>query len=93
MSRHVTVGAGLVAFALVVAGAGHPAQAQHRGSAEDQLACTPDVYRLCSSYVPDEDAIVACLRRNVKALSPACHQVMTRPDTAPAQGGDDQDSD
>ena len=66
--------------------------AAERGSPEDQLACTPDVYRLCSSFVPDEDAIVACLNRNVRALTPACQKVMTRP-AAPAGGANDQDSD
>lgn len=66
--------------------------ASDRGSPEDQLACTPDVYRLCSSFVPDEDAIVACLNRNVRALTPACQKVMTRP-AAPANGANDQDSD
>lgn len=65
------------------------ASAANRGSPEDQLACTPDVYRLCSSYVPDEDAIVACLNRNVRALSPACQKVMTRPSTPPADGADE----
>jgi hypothetical protein len=64
-----------------------PAGAQDRGSMEDQMACTPDVYRLCSSYVPDEDAIVACLKRNVNVLSRACHQVFTRPQS----GSGDQD--
>jgi hypothetical protein len=70
----------------VVAG---PAAAQGRGSMEDQMACTPDVYRLCSSYVPDEDAIVACLKRNVNVLSRACHAVFTRPDTSGAATQDD----
>lgn len=61
---------------------------------EDQVACTPDVYRLCSSYVPDEDAIVVCLKRNIQALSPACHRVFNRPDASAApKGGDDQDTD
>ncbi|MDX7949874.1 hypothetical protein P7D22_01620 [Lichenihabitans sp. Uapishka_5] len=69
---------------------GGQAYAAGRGSADDQLACTPDVYRLCSSSVPDEDAIVACLNRNLPSLSPACKTVMTRPAT-PAQGDTDQD--
>ena len=43
--------------------------ADHSGSAEDQLACTPDVYRLCSQYIPDEDTIVSCLQRNKPQLS------------------------
>lgn len=65
---------------------------QHRGSPEDQLACTPDVYRLCSQYIPDEDDIVACLQRKKPQLSEGCHAVFSRPDTAapaPKQGEDD----
>ena len=44
----------------------------HDGSLEDQMACTPDVYRLCASHIPDEDAIVAGLGRNrVASAQPA----------------------
>ena len=65
---------------------------QHGGSQDDQLACTPDVYRLCSSYIPNEDQIVACLQKNKPSLSPACKQVFSKP--APkAQQGTDTDSD
>ena len=46
---------------------------------EDQVACTPDVYRLCSQYIPDEDTITACLQKNVRSLSVACQKVFTRP--------------
>ena len=53
---------------------------QHRGSADDQAACTPDVYRLCSQEIPDEDDIVACLDRKKAQLSPACKAVFSRPD-------------
>ena len=62
----------------------------HGGSMEDQIACTPDVYRLCSQYIPDEDTITACLQRNLVNLSAACHKVFTRP-PAPANGGNDED--
>ncbi len=55
---------------------------QHRGSAEDQAACTPDVYRLCSQEIPDEDDIVACLERKKAQLSPACGAVFSGPDKA-----------
>ncbi len=51
----------------------------HGGSVEDQIACTPDVYRLCSQFIPDEDSIVACLEKRKSQLSPACHQVFSRP--------------
>ena len=68
------------------------AQQQHRGSADDQAACTPDVYNLCAQYIPDEDDIVACLTRKKAQLSPGCHAVFSRPDTpapAPKPGSDD----
>ena len=89
MSKIWTVRSGIAAVAVAVASVGGTAQAADRGSSEDQLACTPDVYRLCSSYVPDEDAITACLKRNVKALSPACNRVFTRPDNADKPQEDD----
>lgn len=67
---------------------------QHRGSPEDQAACTPDVYRLCSQYIPDEDDIVSCLQRKKAQLSPACNVVFSRPDNTaprPKQPDDDED--
>lgn len=56
------------------------AYAEHGGSMEDQMACTPDVYRLCASQIPDEDAIVACLTQHKALLSAACGKVFSRPD-------------
>ena len=38
-------------------------------------ACTPDVFRLCSNFIPDRDAITACLQRNTPKLNPACRAV------------------
>jgi hypothetical protein len=38
-------------------------------------ACTPDVFRLCSDYIPDRDSIVQCLTRNTGRLSPGCRSV------------------
>ena len=64
---------------------------QHRGSADDQIACTPDVYRLCSEYIPDEDDIVACLTRKKEQLSPGCHAVFSRPDTPAPKAPDNDD--
>jgi hypothetical protein len=50
-----------------------PASAQqYRGTAEQQMACTPDVWRLCGAEIPDVDRIVACLRANTPQLSPGC---------------------
>jgi hypothetical protein len=46
---------------------------------EERQACIDDVHAHCGEFIPDRDAIVACLKRKVKALSPACRTVMTRP--------------
>lgn len=46
-----------------------------RGTMDQQTACTPDVWRLCSAYIPDRDSIVACLKQNRPQLSPPCRVV------------------
>ena len=48
-----------------------------RGTAEEQEACTPDVFRLCSAEIPDEPQILACLESKREQLSPACGKVIT----------------
>lgn len=48
---------------------------EYRGSMEQQMACTPDVWRLCSNQIPDTDRIVACLRQNTAQLSDQCRAV------------------
>jgi hypothetical protein len=65
------------------------ALAQDRGSADDQMACTPDVYRLCSGNIPDEDAITVCLQQHKAQLSPACKAVFSRPSTPKPKDSDD----
>jgi len=46
---------------------------------EDREACTPDVNSLCGEFIPNRDAIIACLKQKIKRLSPACRRVMSRP--------------
>ncbi|MEK9285172.1 MULTISPECIES: hypothetical protein [unclassified Bradyrhizobium] len=46
------------------------------GTAAQRQACTPDVFRLCSHFIPNVGEIVACLRGNEARLSEACHEVM-----------------
>jgi hypothetical protein len=48
---------------------------EYRGTLEQQMACTPDVFRLCGAAMPDVNRIVACLRQNTPQLSGACHAV------------------
>src|SRR4051794_39629429 len=56
-----------------------PAALAHSGTKEEQDACTPDVFRLCSAVIPDETRIVACLNRKIAKLSPACRAVIDPP--------------
>jgi hypothetical protein len=69
----------LAAFPLALAGGiadQSVARAQeYRGTMEQQMACTPDVWRLCSDQIPDADRIVACLRQNTPYLSDGCRAV------------------
>jgi hypothetical protein len=48
---------------------------EYRGTMEQQMACTPDVWRLCSDQIPDVNRIVACLQRNTPNLSGGCRAV------------------
>src|SRR5712692_9581314 len=65
---------------------------EYRGTLQQQLACTPDVYRLCISEIPDTDRIVVCLRQNMQQLSNGCRavfdanaSVQNEPPQSPAQ--------
>jgi hypothetical protein len=48
---------------------------EYRGTLEQRLACTPDVFRLCGEQIPDSNRIVACLRQNTSQLSRSCGAV------------------
>jgi len=48
---------------------------ENQGTMEQQMACTPDVWRLCSDQIPDVGRITACLRQNTPQLSGACRAV------------------
>jgi hypothetical protein len=53
-----------------------PASSQeYRGTWEQQMACTPDVWRLCGDQIPDVNRIVTCLRQNTPQLSNGCRAV------------------
>jgi len=44
----------------------------HAYTAEQQQACTPDAFRLCSAEIPDIERVKACMVRNKAQLSPQC---------------------
>ena len=48
---------------------------EYRGTMEQQMACTPDVFRLCGAQIPDVNRIVACLQQNTSQLSGPCRAV------------------
>jgi hypothetical protein len=64
----------------------------YKGTWEQQMACTPDVWRLCGAAIPDVDRIVACLRQNTSSLSDGCRAVfesnnsMDQPQPVPPRG-------
>ena len=65
----------LAALLLALGMISGPAFAQGPSQA-DQDACTPDVFKLCQDYIPDEGQIVACLQAKHAQLSPACEPVI-----------------
>ena len=68
----------VLSLAVAIAGIGviAPASSQeYRGTWEQQMACTPDVWRLCGEQIPDVSRIVACLRQNTPQLSRDCRAV------------------
>jgi hypothetical protein len=69
------------AAALVTAMTAFATQSFAVGTAEERAACTPDVFRLCSSEIPNVDRIVACMKRERSKLSSACRAVF-RPEQA-----------
>ncbi|VIO68331.1 hypothetical protein [Bradyrhizobium ivorense] len=68
----------VLSLAIVIGGAAAatPVLAQeYRGTWEQQMACTPDVMRLCGDQIPDTNRIVACLRQNTARLGSSCRAV------------------
>jgi len=55
------------------------------GTAEQRAACTPDVFRLCSSEIPNVSRIVVCLKQQKPNLSKPCQAVMNSPIANAAQ--------
>jgi len=54
------------------------ASASFAYSAEQQAACTPDAFRLCSSEIPNIPGITACMRKQKANLSAACRAVFDK---------------
>lgn len=80
-AKHFSLRARLASacVALTLASYGTSAAA---ATAQERAACTPDVFRLCSSDIPNVDAITACMKRQRSKLSPACAAVFRPATTA-----------
>jgi hypothetical protein len=48
------------------------------GTADERAACTPEVFRLCSSEIPNVDRIIACMKAKKASLSVPCKAVFDR---------------
>jgi hypothetical protein len=46
---------------------------------DQQRLCTGDVFRLCSSEIPDVERITACMMRRRASLSEGCRRVFGKP--------------
>jgi hypothetical protein len=46
---------------------------------DQQRLCTGDVFRLCSSEIPNRARIIACMHRQKASLSQGCRSVFGKP--------------
>jgi hypothetical protein len=83
-TQHIVLTLALAIGGLGAAAGAAPAD-EYRGTMEQQMACTPDVWRLCSDQIPDVDRIVACLQRNTPNLSTGCRAVFQANNSVPQQ--------
>jgi hypothetical protein len=60
-----------VAFATLSAVA-----AAAQGTPQQRAACEDEARWICSNYIPDVDAITACMVRNRHLLSPRCRAAL-----------------
>jgi hypothetical protein len=60
----------------------------HAYTMEQQQACTPDAFRLCSSEIPNIERVTACMVRNKSQLSPQC-RAFFRPGPEPRDEASD----
>src|ERR1700754_568109 len=72
-TERIALGVALAIGGIVAQGAAFAEE--YRGTMEQQMACTPDVWRLCSDQIPDVGRITACLRENTPQLSSGCRAV------------------
>jgi hypothetical protein len=83
-SKSVLVSPRVALVALMLAAGSTAAFAQSQGTEAQRRACTPDVFRLCSSEIPNVDKIIACMKVNKSKLSAPCLAAVNTTQTASA---------
>jgi hypothetical protein len=48
------------------------------GTPEQQEACTPDVMKLCGTFIPDAGRVKECLIQRIAVLSLRCREVIEK---------------
>ena len=64
----------LAAIALLIGASSLLAQG-HKGTPQEQQACTRDAQRLCRKQLGDDSAVQQCLQQNRTKLSRSCQKV------------------
>jgi hypothetical protein len=65
-----------------------PSASQAFTEEDQRRLCTPDVFRLCSSEIPDRDRIIACMKRQRASLSEGCRSVFGKPSQSASANSD-----
>jgi hypothetical protein len=68
-----------ISFVLAFCLAAWPAASQAFTQEDQRRLCTGDVFRLCSSEIPNVERITACMRRQRASLSDGCRSVFGKP--------------
>ncbi len=63
---------GRLALIVLLAIAGVASANAAEATYAQRMACTPDAFRLCSSEIPDADAVKSCMIANKAKLSASC---------------------
>jgi hypothetical protein len=68
-----------LAAGVVLCAALWASSAQAFSEDDQKRLCTGDVFRLCSSEIPDRERIIVCMRHKRAQLSAECRSVFGKP--------------
>jgi hypothetical protein len=76
MKIHVAM---MSALLLAIPAAQAFAQTSGQSRQEQEQACQDDAFNFCQEAMPNEDRVLACLRKHHSKLSPACRKMISQP--------------